>query len=567
MNSMEEKMVAVNSEEPKRILSERYVLEKMVGEGTWGKVFSATDNLTGQNGIAIKVLDPTPLALEQMSRRKIDEFKAVANESRNYAACANVVPGFIDIDHDTGKPFVVMPLYKKFLSDVLDDNGKRNYLGNGLDKKTVNRYMADIAKGLSEVHNQLKRAHCDLKPDNIALDRENGKLLINDFGTSTCSSLTGLTISPRDNMGFLQTRAPECFDEDSHPNNESDSYSFFSISYRLLTGKYPFEQELSENPDFFKNINRDKFKKIVENKLKDVPRDYRRLLLSCSDLKEHYRSSSDSILSDLEHLIENQNSWKVLKDRVKKVMLPSLIPSALLAGALYLGATYEPKETKIPDFNVVQDVTAIESTPQKSIIFDKENPNLLSLPKPFFSTPMTEGFDKNIARYVSNNRTAVALLNAYNEAIFGLGQIRGPNGGEYYSDAQVKVYESWRAQHPDEANVSVYRGDINHQIVARSIEYALGQAVESNGKVDLEDTLAIALEGANKIEQAKRAANSFNFGVYTRAKDQNGKYIISENHQRFLKQWLIQVYYDQNPLAFDKDLREIFMTGQDKKLK
>lgn len=497
------------NEERLPISSDRYVLGKKIGQGAWGKVYHAEDRLTGQNDLAIKVLAPTPLAQKQMEYRNLDAMRAIANESRRLTACSHIVPGAIDIDDD-GIPFVVMPFYKHFLSDVLNDNGHRKYLNHGLDRKQVNGYLLGIAKGTTEVHEEMKRAHCDIKADNIALHNGDGRPLINDFGASTCASLTGASVSPRDNMGDLQARAPECFKENSHPDKYSDSYSFFSIGYRLLTGEHPFERELNENLDFFNQITPDHYEKILKHKLKRVPRDYRKLFESCGKLNGWGRASSRSILTDLEQVIENQNSWKVLKDRAKKVILPSAIPSALLAAAIYFGSSYEPKDLKIPDFNNISAIPSLEETASSNIKFDKENPNLLNLPAPGLTGMMDAGFEKNIARYVSENRVVCALASAYNSALTtrgALGRPSGENKNGYYSDEQLKIFQKWRASNPQQQSpYGPYRGEIHHQVVAKSIEYSLTQAVRPDGKVDLEDTLSIALEGTQKIDQARRAA-------------------------------------------------------------
>ena len=88
------------------IIESRYKLIEEVGRGTWGRVYRAKDPALG-NVVAIKVLEPTETALEQMEHRRITPFSAIANETL-FEACSNVVPRNFEIDNN-GRPFIVMP--------------------------------------------------------------------------------------------------------------------------------------------------------------------------------------------------------------------------------------------------------------------------------------------------------------------------------------------------------------------------------------------------------------------------------------------------------------------------
>ena len=109
-------------------------------------------------------------------------------------------------------------------------------IGEGISQKVGLKYLQDIAKGLGEMHST-KRVHGDLKPDNIAVD--GNKLLLTDLGTATNANFGWTVSAPRDNMGFLYVRAPECFVPESHPTTSSDVYSWGSLAYKLFSGEYP----------------------------------------------------------------------------------------------------------------------------------------------------------------------------------------------------------------------------------------------------------------------------------------------------------------------------------------
>ncbi len=542
------------------IQSKRYKIARRIGEGTWGKVYSAVDALTGEK-VAIKVLDPSPLAARQMDYRNISAEKAIMNESRKLKPCAHIVPGFIETDEED-KPFIVMPEYKKFLSDKLDDGVERKYLNHGLTKEDVNNTLLGIARGISETHSLLNRAHSDIKPDNIALDNYDERPLLNDLGTSTCASLSGATVSPRDNMGFLQTRAPECFDEKSHPTREADAYSFFSLSYRIMTGKYPFEDELNSNPEFFKEINPKDFKLSVKKKLKKIPRTYRKILEECSSFKPSIRPwSGASIVDGVKRAIDNQNALEVLKKHARRAFY-IMAPLALAAYATYKIKSIPEKEV-IPANIKAEGLLYLESPKETPIVFSREDLSSLKLPKPYQDSFMTYGFAENIARYATKNRSAAFLLNAYNSAVWArrctvpdhhqvpdnLSESEADNPN-YYSEGafinwMVHYKFSERTKIISESKICEF-----HLIVAKSIEHALSQSRKSDGTCDLEDTLAISLLGENRVNSAKKYSGSPDFIKYVDAKDKKGNYLIGRDEKDFLKAWLSQVYYADNPRLY-----------------
>ena len=59
--------------------TKRYEVGKPVGRGTWGVVYGGVDTFMDED-VAIKVLDPTNTAMEQMGQRNIDSLKAMKKE-------------------------------------------------------------------------------------------------------------------------------------------------------------------------------------------------------------------------------------------------------------------------------------------------------------------------------------------------------------------------------------------------------------------------------------------------------------------------------------------------------
>jgi hypothetical protein len=171
---------------------------------------------------------------------------------------------------------------------------------------------------------------------------------------------------------------------------------------------------------------------------------------------------------------------------------------------------------------------------KKKVVFDAET--IVDLPQ---LSPargmMTEGIDR-IAKSTTDNRIVAYLTKANAYAFWSKGQWVEP-----LSDFQEKIYP--RLVGGEEAmREKALHGPV-YPVIAKTIEYAMGKSLRPDGKVDLEDTLAIARLGDGVVKIAKERAGSDNFSRYRYAKFQDGSFVIPEKEQNFIGLWL---YYAQN---------------------
>jgi len=516
--------------------SDRFTIlsEKEIGRGCWGKVYKAKDN-SNEQIVAIKVIEPNETAQEQMAHRKLDLAKLISKESVKLAPCSNIVPRSAYVDN-RGTDFIVMPFYEKFLSDALHDDSCRKFLDNGMSIELVLAYAKGIANGIAETHKELDRVHGDIKPDNIAIADDNKTALLSDFGTSTCAS-QGWTVSPRSNMGFLYTRAPECFQENSHPTKQADVWAFGSLLYRMLTGRYIFEDELENSKDpakFYSNLDEKAAQIIINNKIKKAPNAYRGLLKEClawNPDKRYY--CGRSLKENLEKVIENMDTKKAFVNSLKKWAVPGVL-GGLLMGLVNLAARSEPTELTMP---ALSKPGIVCETGKDSILGDGkpqlefERETLYDLPKPFLSHEAMR--EESISKYLTKNRYAAYLTGMYMNAF--------QRHSGWVKLATPQQYEMWLAATTSEERNGPVPFPAELRAVAKSIELGIVKAKLPDGKIDLEDACAIARLGPDKVNEAKRASESFKFGIYIKAKYADGKYVIPENEQAFIKQWLAYI--------------------------
>ena len=174
--------------------------------------------------------------------------------------------------------FIKMPWYDEFLSDRLED-GEKVYLKKAID------YSESLLESLYAVHdvNGLNRVHRDIKPDNIAIDSSE-RLLITDFGISTCANPDEQLSDINGGTGFHYTRSPEAFDSEERETKASDVFSTANLIGRMMTGKYLYDgffddsETMGEAEDRIREIDEKEHNKILKGYLKQVPRHFRKFL-------------------------------------------------------------------------------------------------------------------------------------------------------------------------------------------------------------------------------------------------------------------------------------------------
>ena len=223
-----------------------YVLEQLLGAGTFGEVWQARHHVWKDERVAIK-LPTEPEYVRYLQREGV-----VVHGIRH----PNIVR-VLGLDPFCDTPYLVMELVKgPALADVLRENPR------GLPPETVLVVLRGILNAIAAAH-QADVVHRDLKPGNVLLNLDNRPLSalrvedvkVGDFGlgfsnADTLRSMVEQSASiERDRhgaeiAGTLAYMAPELRDGAQAPSPLTDLYSLGVILFEMLTGERPAGAEL-----------------------------------------------------------------------------------------------------------------------------------------------------------------------------------------------------------------------------------------------------------------------------------------------------------------------------------
>lgn len=210
---------------PDTVLSDRYHLERVLGQGGVGTVWRARD-LQLDRDVAVKLLQPgvarDPAAAERFRR------EATTAASLSHVSLVTIY----DVGEDDGTVYLVMELVDgPSLKDVLARTGP-------LDPGEVAALGHRVSAALSAVHER-GLVHRDVKPGNVLLPLDGPPKLV-DFGTVHVLGDGAATLTtPGTMMGTIGYVAPEQFDG-HEVTPRADVYAVGLLLHECLTGEPTF---------------------------------------------------------------------------------------------------------------------------------------------------------------------------------------------------------------------------------------------------------------------------------------------------------------------------------------
>ncbi|KAL5125201.1 CBL-interacting serine/threonine-protein kinase 10 [Glycine soja] len=229
-------------ENTSNILMQKYELGRLLGQGTFAKVYYARSTITNQS-VAVKVIDKDKVIKNGQAdhiKREISVMRLIKHP--------NVIELF-EVMATKSKIYFVMEyakggeLFKKVAK------GK-------LKEEVAHKYFRQLVSAVDFCHSR-GVYHRDIKPENILLD-ENENLKVSDFG------LSALAESKRQD-GLLHTTcgtpayvAPEVIKRKGYDGAKADIWSCGVVLFVLLAGYFPFHDP--NMMEMYRKISKAEFK-------------------------------------------------------------------------------------------------------------------------------------------------------------------------------------------------------------------------------------------------------------------------------------------------------------------
>lgn len=205
-----------------KIIKNRYEIIRPVGSGGMAEVFLAHDNLLDRN-VAVKMLRDQFVADKDLLEQFKTEAKSAARLIHPY------IINIYDVISEGDIQYIIM--------EYVDGITLKDYLKeHKLPLNAVLEIAVRLADALKHAHSR-KIIHCDIKPQNILIDK-NLNPKITDFGIAKMISNQTMVYSSAV-MGSVHYISPE------QANGEqitacSDLYSLGVVLFEMLTGKVPY---------------------------------------------------------------------------------------------------------------------------------------------------------------------------------------------------------------------------------------------------------------------------------------------------------------------------------------
>ncbi|NWF68556.1 MAG: serine/threonine protein kinase [Chloroflexi bacterium] len=209
-----------------KLISGRYEIGEVIGDGGMGTVYKGLDTRTKQP-VAIKYLKPEVIAQEPGI---VERFRREGEALRRLNH-PNIVKVLAMSKEEDSYYLVLEYVGGGSLAELMRKSGQ-------LTLKRVLSIALELSDALARAHH-LKIVHRDLKPGNVLIASD-GTPRLTDFGIAYLAYRSRLTMA-QTVMGTLAYLSPEALD--GRPMDErADIWSFGVILYEMLTGKLPFDE-------------------------------------------------------------------------------------------------------------------------------------------------------------------------------------------------------------------------------------------------------------------------------------------------------------------------------------
>ncbi|AZQ36851.1 serine/threonine protein kinase [Streptomyces cyaneochromogenes] len=213
-----------------QLVSGRYRLADAIGSGGMGRVWRAHDEVL-HRAVAIKELTAALYVSESELERLLARTRAEARAAARINHSAVVTVHDV-LEHD-GRPWIVMELVEGYsLADAVKERGR-------VEPTEAARIGLWVLRALRAAHSA-GVLHRDVKPGNVLISAEDGRVLLTDFGIAQIEGDTTITRTG-EVVGSVDYLAPERV-RGHDPGPSSDLWALAATLYTAVEGRSPFRR-------------------------------------------------------------------------------------------------------------------------------------------------------------------------------------------------------------------------------------------------------------------------------------------------------------------------------------
>ncbi|MGC2237935.1 MAG: protein kinase [Pyrinomonadaceae bacterium] len=277
------------------VLNNRYEIVRKIGGGGMGAVYLASDKNLG--GVLRAVKEMVQSYIEETQQEKaVNDFKreSLLLTSLEHPAIPTIFDYFYD---DKEQRFY---LVMKYISGGDLASRLRSAHQGRVEEKDVTDWAIQIADVLEYLHNhQPPIVYRDLKPANIMIDGNSGRIMLIDFGIARWINKEEKGVTAVGTMGYAP---PELFSGNVEPR--SDIYSLGSTMFHLLTGADP-----QSNPLLIFDFQKNPRPRQINSQLSDQ---MERILMRSVEYNSDKRfESAREMRNTLQEHLENLKAGKI----------------------------------------------------------------------------------------------------------------------------------------------------------------------------------------------------------------------------------------------------------------
>ncbi len=232
------------------MFDERYEIIEFIGSGKLAELYKAVDNTDGKI-VAVKILKSNIENDNELRHSFVDVTNKIMKLSHPYIA------KIYDAKFNENDQYIIMEYVEGYSLRALLDHADFCVI------KDAVYIVIQILRALQNAHfNGI--IHRDLRPQNILIDDDDGKVKVKDFGIDYLiyDNRTGLYKNKIQNKERIYYISPEVA-EGLEADERSDIYSVGVMMYEMLTGSKPFDGEPEEIINMHINESPERLKTLV----------------------------------------------------------------------------------------------------------------------------------------------------------------------------------------------------------------------------------------------------------------------------------------------------------------